>query len=379
MFVIPYYRSKCGTHFEVCPRKRIGVRIAKFLPTLIDGGHQMVKRSATALLSIAAFAACVSGPPRTNLATPIVSAADAAPIAKEVAEAAPLRVACLVKDASATFWQAAIQGCKDAAAHYHIEVVFGSGNSDAGLTAQVNAFDNALAKGVIGIAMSAVDSSAMSQEVSKANQQNVLVSTFDTTVNSGKLVTNVVPQDRAGTMGATKLLVSSIGSQKKIAITTCNTTISTCHIVYAAFTDEIQKYPGLQVVGRPLATPYRDKGYTSIKSILAANPDLAGVYSTFDLDGLGAFAAGESVNKHLVVVSRGCGYEVLHSILKNGLTGCNAMYPRKEAYTAVEAIVLAHQGKAVQPQIEVPETVVTKANAQKWLAVPEYDGPPPGI
>ncbi len=326
----------------------------------------MFNRIGNAVLLLAALGMCLGGGAAT-------------PAATNAAESGSIKVACLVKDASATFWQAAIQGCKDAAQHYHVDVVFGSGNSDAGLTAQVNAFDNALAKGVIGIALSAVDSSAMSQEVLKANQQNVLVSTFDTTVNNGKLVTNVVPRDREGTMGATKLLADSIGSQNKVAITTCNTTISTCHIVYAAFMDEIKHYPGLRVVGRPLATPYRDKGYTSIKSILAANPDLAGVYSTFDLDGLGAYAAGESVNKHLVVVSRGCGYEVLHSILKGGLTGCNAMYPRKEAYTAVEAIILAHQGKTVQAQIEVPETVVTKANAEKWLTVPEYDGPPQGV
>jgi ribose transport system substrate-binding protein len=344
------------------------------------GIFPMVNRLGSGFLLLAAVAAGMSGSWKASDRSAIVAAAIAAPAAGDVAAAAgPIKIACLVKDASATFWQAAIQGCKDAAEHYHVEVVFGSGNSDAGLTAQVNAFDNALAKGVIGIAMSAVDSSAMSQEVIKANKQNVLVSTFDTTVNDGKLVTNVVPQDREGTMGATKLLANSLGGQTKVAITTCNTTISTCHIVYAAFTDEVQKFPALKVVGRPLATPYRDKAYTSIKSILAANPDLAGVYSTFDLDGLGAYAAGESVNKHLVVVSRGCGYEVLHSILKGGLTGCNAMYPRKEAYTAVEAIVLAHQGKTVQAQIQVPETVVTKANAQKWLTVPEYDGPPQGI
>jgi len=338
----------------------------------------MFNRRAKVLLWAGAFATCLGGYARADERQGTISAPAVASLKNQVADA-PLKVACLVKDASATFWQAAIQGCKDAAAHYHVDVVFGSGNSDAGLTAQVNAFDNALAKGVIGIAMSAVDSSAMSQEVAKANQQNVLVSTFDTTVNSGKLVTNVVPQDREGTTRATKLLAASIGNQTKVAITTCNTTISTCHIVYAAFMDEMQKHSAVKVVARPLATPYRDKGYTSIKSVLAANPDLAGVYSTFDLDGLGAFAAGESVNKHLVVVSRGCGYEVLRSILKGGLTGCNAMYPKKEAYTAVEAIVLAHQGKAVRPQIAIPETVVTKTNAQKWLMVPEYDGPPPNI
>ena len=331
----------------------------------------MVKRPGSAFVLAASLAACLSvganGGDRSML-VPAAAAADA-----------PLKVACLVKDASATFWQAAIQGCKDAAAQYHIEVVFGSGNSDAGLTAQVNAFDNALAKGVIGIAMSAVDSSAMSQEVIKANGQNVLVSTFDTTVNNGKLVTNVVPQDREGTTGATKLLADTIGNQNKVAITTCNTTISTCHVVYAAFMDEIAKFPAIKVVGRPLATPYRDKGYTSIKSILAANPDLAGVYSTFDLDGLvRTRPASRSINISLWFRAAAA-YEVLHSILKGGLTGCNAMYPRKEAFTAVEAIVLAHQGKTVQPQIEVPETVVTKANADKWLTVPEYDGPPKGV
>lgn len=314
-------------------------------------------------------AACSSAPAATT--GPTAAPASAGPTA-----VGKLKITCLVKDISAGVWQQAIEGCKKAATEFNFDLIVTSGTSDTSLEAQVNAFENALTKGVNGIAMAAIDSDGMVPSVQKANAKGVPVVTFDTTVNGGTLLANVVPADYKGAFDATTLLANTIGGKGKVAITTCSITISTCRTVREGFLAALEKFPDIQLVGQPLATPDRDKAFNAIKSILVANPDLAGVYSTFDLDGLGAFQAGTAANHKLVVVTRGCGYEVLNSIVAGGITGCDALYFQAMGYQASKAIVDSYAGKTITTPVLIPADIVTKDNAAKWLAIPEFGGPP---
>jgi ribose transport system substrate-binding protein len=331
-----------------------------------------VRNTLGGVISILLIAVACSAAPAATTG----GGATSAPASASATTPAKLKITCLVKDISAGVWQQAIKGCEKAAAEFNFELIVTSGTSDTSLEAQVNAFDNALTKGVNGIAMAAIDSDGMVPSVEKANGKGVPVVTFDTTVSGGKLLANVVPADYQGAFDATTLLANTIGGKGKVAITTCSITISTCRTVREGFLAALEKFPNIELVGQPLATPDRDKGFNAIKDILVAHPDLAGVYSTFDLDGLGAFQAGTAANHKLVVVTRGCGYEVLNSIKDGGITGCDALYFQAMGYQAAKAIVDFYAGKTITTPVLIPADIVTKDNAAKWLAIPEFGGPP---
>ena len=92
-----------------------------------------------------------------------------------------------------------------------------------------------------------------------ANEQNVSVVTFDTTVAGGKLLANVVPADYQGAFDATMLLAKTIGGEGKVAITTCSITISTCHRGPGSILAALEQYPDIELVGQPLATRIKDR------------------------------------------------------------------------------------------------------------------------
>lgn len=287
-----------------------------------------------------------------------------------------ITVACIVKDASAAIWKAAIAGCEEAGKELGITIISGGGTGDTDLQGERTAFQNALTKGAKGIALAATDSAGMLSTVNAAAKKGVKIATFDSTVDGADLVTNVVGDDEQGAYDAGKYLAEKIGGKGKVAITTCSQSITTCKAAMTGFEKAMAEHPGIEIVGRPLATPNRDKAFQAIQNILGANPDLAGVYSTYDLDGLGALAAGQAANKPLVVVSRGCSMEALKSIDDGGLTACNALFPKKEAYSAVKAIVDAIKGGTPDALIKIPSAVVDKSSVGPWLDTPEFMGPP---
>ncbi|MFT4231066.1 MAG: sugar ABC transporter substrate-binding protein [Microbacterium sp.] len=287
-----------------------------------------------------------------------------------------ITVACIVKDASAAIWKAAIAGCEEAGEELGVTIISGGGTGDTDLQGELTAFQNAITKGAQGVALAATDSAGMLSTVNGAAEDGVKIATFDSTVDGGDLVTNVVGDDEQGAYDAGNFLAEQIGGEGKVAITTCSQSITTCKAVMTGFEKAMAEHPDIEIVGRPLATPNRDKAFQAIQNILGANPDLKGVYSTYDLDGLGALAAGEAAGVPLVVVSRGCSMEALESIEEGGLTACNALFPKKEAYTAVKAIVEAIEGGDSEALIKIPSAVVDKASVGPWLETPEFMGPP---
>ena len=288
-----------------------------------------------------------------------------------------LTIACIVKDASASVWKAAIAGCEEAGEKYGATIISGGGTNDTDLAGQLSAFNNAITKGADGIAFAAVDSAGMLTAVNDATADGIKVSTFDAGVEGADdLTTSVVADDKQGAFDGATYMAEQLGGKGEVAITTCSQSITTCKAVFEGFSEAIANYPEMSVVGSPLATPDRDKAFQAIRNILGANPNLAGVYSTYDLDGLGALEAANSVGKKLVIVSRGCSKEGLESIAAGGLAGCNALFIKREAYAAVEAIVKDIEGEEVDKLTLIPSDVVGPDQVDAWLAIPEFTGPP---
>lgn len=287
-----------------------------------------------------------------------------------------ITIACLVKDTSAAIWKAAFAGCQEAGDELGAKIIQGGGTSDADLQGQLSAFKNAITKGADGIAFAAVDGAGMLSAVEDATKSGVLVSTFDSTVDGGDLVTNAISNDVQGAYLGGKFLAEQIGGAGEVAITTCSQSITTCRNVVEGFDQAMAEYPDITVVGRPDATPDRNKAFQAITNVLGGSPNLAGVYSTYDLDGLGALEAGNAKGIKLVVVSRGCSMEGLQSVADGGLTGCNALFIKREAYAATKALIDSLNGETVEKEIQIDSEVVSKENVDAWLAIPEFTGPP---
>ncbi len=80
------------------------------------------------------------------------------------------------------FWQTVADGSEDAAAEYGVEITFEGPPSEADIQAQVQMLQNALAKGPSGIALAALDTEAVTDQLQEAIRRDIPVVGFDSGV-----------------------------------------------------------------------------------------------------------------------------------------------------------------------------------------------------
>ena len=123
-----------------------------------------------------------------------------------------------------------------------------------------------------------VDSDALVGAVERANEAGIPVAAIDTGVNGGKLVTFSATGNIRAAMMAADRLAERLGGSGKIAALACKQTISACRDLLAGFEQRLEKHPGLDLVGAPVAIPYCEKAYNVTTDLITAHPDIRGLF-----------------------------------------------------------------------------------------------------
>ena len=292
----------------------------------------------------------------------------------------PLLFYCQVKDISAIFWTGAILGCRQATEEIgpdKVELRYTTGTADMSVEDSIKAFEDALAAGADGIVLAPADSVALIPAVQEANELGIPVVAMDTTVDApAKLLSTVATNNFEGVMDATMKLVEAAGGKGKFAITTCPSTISTCRACTGGFIAAIEQFPEAEIVGMPLACPFRDKGYDATTDILIAHPDLTGVFAVSGQDGLGAAEAIRDAGSSAIVVTRNCSMEELEAVRDGLLYACFAQFPRLMGYKGVLDLWAHYQGEDVTIYTDSGSDFVTQDRAQAYIDLGEWMGPP---
>lgn len=151
----------------------------------------------TIVLAIAMLAVMMVGCGNTVTPAPASSAptASAAPTtsAAPAADATKPYIAVISKGFQHQFWQTVMAGAKDAAAKYNVDMTFDGPPSESDINIQVDMLNAAIAKNPKGIALAALDTESVTQQLTDLKAKGIPVVGFD----SG------VPNAPAGTIAAT--------------------------------------------------------------------------------------------------------------------------------------------------------------------------------
>jgi ribose transport system substrate-binding protein len=147
---------------------------------------------------------------------------------------------------------------------------------------QVTQINTSLIQGAAGLIVMPTDSAAIAPALDAAETQSVPVVAIDTSPTRGKVVITVrannyqMAADVCGAMG--KLL----GGKGKVLVIQGNLAVSNGRDRSNGFTECAAKtYPGIDVIARP-ADWVGTKAADIAQTVLAANPDLAGIYLSTD-------------------------------------------------------------------------------------------------
>ncbi len=248
------------------------------------------------------------------------------------------------------------------------------GASTWNVVLQVPVLDAVIARHPDAILIAPTDKVQLVQPLKKAVDAGIKVITVDTFIGNGKYqlgsgdadfpMSYVASDNILGGQIAARALAKSIGDKGKVFVENTVPGVSTTDQRDEGFKMEMKNHPGITV----LETQYNDddanKAASQLQSVLARNPDLAGVFGANLFSAIGAANGVKQAGAAGKV--KVAAFDAPKSIvdqLKSGLVDIAiAQHPGEIGYFGVMAAHAVLTGNSVPSNIGTGFTVMTKDN-----------------
>jgi ribose transport system substrate-binding protein len=306
--------------------------------------------------------------PAEPTAAPAAPAATAAPAAATAAPAAAVKILVSMKGPGGgnPFWAAVEKGATEAGAAAKVDVSVQAPPSESDVPAQIAQIEDALTKGVTGIAIAPTDPAALQPVIQKAIDAGVKVVFIDTKgQNDG--VTFIGTNNENGAKLAGDYICKNLKPGDKVAILQGIVTQSTGK-ARADGAKAAVTACGLNLVAEVPAEWDRAKGQAAMEDILTKNPDLKGVFGSNDNMALGATEAikNAGLTGKILVVGFDANPDAAAAILAGDMNASVAQSPANIGKFGVESLIKLISGTAIDPLIDTGTELVTKDNAAKY-------------
>ncbi|MTH34078.1 substrate-binding domain-containing protein [Paracoccus limosus] len=262
-------------------------------------------------------------------------------------------VALISKGFQHQFWQAVKQGADKAGADLGVDVSFDGPDNETQVDKQMDMLAAALAKKPSAIGLAALDSQALIPQLKQAQAAKIPVIAFDSGVEGDIPVATASTDNLAASALAADKMAEFLGGEGKIAVVGHSQTSTTGIDRRDGFLNEIkEKYPKIEVI----ATEYGDgdqlKSTEITKAILAANPDIKGIFGTNEGSAIGVLNGVREMGAKIVVIGFDSGRAQKDAIRDGSMAGAITQNPVGIGYETVKAAVAAAKGEAVPKQID---------------------------
>lgn len=246
------------------------------------------------------------------------------------------------------------------------DVLITAGEMDAARQRdQVNDF---IVKKVSAIILCPCDSRSVGTAIQAANQAGIPVFTADIACldKTAKVVTHVATDNYAGGRMAGDAMVMALAGKGKVAIIDHPEVESVIQRT-RGFREVVSKSKGIDIVAQLPGGAQRDTAYKTAQDILEKNPDLAGLFCINDPTAFGAIAALEKTGRlgKVKVISFDGQPEAKQAVKDGKIYAEPIQYPDKIGAMTIQAITKYLAGEAPTPQILIPTTLYTRAEATK--------------
>ncbi len=307
------------------------------------------------IIAVIALGACGTSVPATAPTSAPAAAQPTAAAAPTTAAAAPTTAAGGKKEpkdikilvdmkgpgGGNPFWAAVEKGANEAAKAMGTQVTVLAPPQESDVPSQIAQIEDAVTKGVDGIAIAPTDPAALAPVLQKAIDAGVKVVFIDTKgqnegVDKVAILQGIITQStgKARAEGA------------KAGLSAC----------------------GLNIVAETPAEWDKAKGQAAMEDILTKNPDLKGVFGSNDNMALGAVQAikNAGLTGKILVVGFDANPDAAAAILAGDMNASVAQAPSNMGKFGVENLIKLIQGESIPPVIDTGTELVTKDNADKY-------------
>jgi ribose transport system substrate-binding protein len=281
-----------------------------------------------------------------------------------------LTVAVIPKGTSHAFWQSIHAGAEKAAQELGVTVVWRGPLREDDRDSQVTEVENAVARGVDGIALAPLDDAALAAPVSSAMKRGVPVVIFDSGLKGDDFVSFVATDNDAGGRLAGEHMAKLLNGTGRIVLLRYAEGHDSTTRREEGFLAAIRAHPGLQLVSaNQFGGADVEEAYKKSESILSTlrRPD-----RSLNVDGI--FCPNESSTFAMLRVLqdngwagkvRFIGFDSSDNLVKGlrdkTIDGLVVQDPVKMGYLGVKTLVAHIKGDQVERRIDTGVRLVTPA------------------
>ena len=230
---------------------------------------------------------------------------------------------------------------------------------------QMRVLDAVIAAQPNGIMFTADDPVALTATLIEAKERGIKVISIDGNVKDLSVaLANIQSDNVEGGRQAGAALAKLLDGKGKVMALMNSPAANVAQQRLNGFKEEIAKYPGLEFLGVQYSNNQTAKAASIITSTVAANPDLAGVFTITTNNTEGAATGVREAQREgkIRIVGFDTSDPIVEAIRSGVVSADIVQYPYRVGQLGLENMIAALDGKPIEREITTPFVVATPQN-----------------
>lgn len=275
------------------------------------------------------------------------------------------------------YWKRCLKGFEDAAQALNVSVEY-RGATQYDVNEQVTVLEQVIAKKPAGIAVSAINPTALTETINKAVDKGIPVVLFDSNASGSKAFSFLGTNNYNAGVTAAHKMAELLGKRGKVAVITLPHQLNHQERTKGFLETIYQEYPQMEVVAVKDGKGDSLASKEAALEILNEYPDVEGIFATEANGGIGIGEAILSLeNKKVKIISFDTDKRTLDMVKQGIISATLAQGTWNMGYWSLQFLFHLHHRLTpslqsgyplLPPYVDTGITVVTKANVENFYA-----------
>jgi len=259
-------------------------------------------------------------------------------------------------------------GVEQAAHDLHVNVLWNGPADETNYTRQIEIVDAMISRRVDALAISATDERALVAPLQRALRAGIPVTVFDSAVNLDGYVSFIATDNYGAGCTAARKLAALIGGKGTVGMVMQKPGGTSTELRERGFAETIGKeFPAVRIVARQygMADPARSRA--AAENILAAHPDLGGIFASSEASSIGSILAirSRSLSGRVKLVTFDSSDTHLEALNDGTVDVMLVQDPFRLGYEAVKSLADKLGGATPAKHLVLPARVIVKSDLDK--------------
>jgi ribose transport system substrate-binding protein len=281
---------------------------------------------------------------------------------------APKKVVGVVpKGANHIFWQTVHAGAIKAANEEDLRVEWNAPTLEIDSSRQIAIIESMVNRKLAGIALAPVDRKALVGVVERAAAAGIPVAIFDSDIDTDKRITYIATDNREGGRKAARLLGELLLGEGEVAVISFMPGSAATMEREEGFRDELSRhFQGIKVLQTAYGMADRAKARAATENIMAAHPNLRGLFADNESSSAGAVLALKARGDAKVrMVAFDSNDQLVADLQDRYIDGLVIQKPFQMGYASVKAIGRKLREESVVSRVDLPSVLVRRGDLEK--------------